>query len=80
MFVEEEVVSCRVFGDSHRQVSQFCRLSAAQPDQLLFGVYLLWTEEIKLLISQLVLDAPCFKLHAEGNNSLSEPKARLSFR
>lgn len=46
MFVEEEVVACRIFWDSHWQVFHLRWLSAAQPNQLLLGVYLLLTSEI----------------------------------
>lgn len=46
MFVEEEVVACRIFRDPHGQVFHLRWLSAAQPNQLLFGIYLLLTSEI----------------------------------
>lgn len=47
MFVEEEVVTRRIFRDSQWQVLHLCWLSAAQANQLLFEVYLLLTERIK---------------------------------
>lgn len=39
MFVEEEVVTRRLFRDSQWQVLHLRWLSAAQPNQLLFGIY-----------------------------------------
>lgn len=47
VFVEEEVVACRIFGDSHWQVLHLCWFSVAQANQLLFGVYFLSTGEIQ---------------------------------
>lgn len=76
MFVEEEVVSCRVFGDSHRQVLQLCRLSAAQTDQLLFGVYLLSTEKMKHYSHGWCWTSPCFKLHAGSELLLVRTKSK----
>ena len=49
MFVEEEVVTCRLFRDSHGQVFQLCRLSVAQPNQLLLSVHFLLAMEMKSL-------------------------------
>lgn len=68
MFVEKEVVACRIFRDSQWQVLYLCWLSAAQANQLLFEVYLLLTERIKKLLSGLLvcscnLESPCLGFH-----------------
>lgn len=50
MFVQEEVVTWRIFGDSLWQVFQLGWLSAAQANHFLFSIYFLLTEKGKGVI------------------------------
>lgn len=45
MFVEEEVVTWSIFRDSHWEIFQLRWLSAAQPNELLFSIQLLFWQK-----------------------------------
>lgn len=68
VFVEEEVVACRIFGNPLRQVFDLCWLSAAQPDHFLFGVDLLLNKEMQSYQSFDLHAVKTINLKPTGNN------------